>query len=138
MKACSTPALARLLHNHVGTGYPFDPGLDSALHGFVQDWQDPETGCWGQWMVDRRGKVWKMDDMAMTFHVVSDFKGKVDHLDLIAKRILQLDEINFPAGIKFDGDYSNHLNWDVVKIFPNRSGIGRAKIIRARKKCMSS
>jgi hypothetical protein len=110
-------ALARLLHNHVETGYPFDPGLDSALRGFVQNWQNPETGCWGQWMVDRAGKVWKMDDMAMTFHVVSDFKGKVDHLDLIAKRILQLDEINFPAGIKFDGDYSNHLNWDVVKIF---------------------
>ncbi|HUB61948.1 MAG TPA: hypothetical protein VL978_14640 [Puia sp.] len=110
-------ALARLLHKSNRPAYPFDPGLDSALRSFVQDWQNPETGCWGQWMVDRDGRVWKMDDMAMTFHVVSDLKGQVDHLDLIARRILQLDNTNFPAGIKFDGDYSNHLNWDVVKIF---------------------
>jgi hypothetical protein len=110
-------AMARLLHKKNKIIYPFDPGLDSTLRSFVQGWQNPESGCWGQWMVDREGKVWKMDDMAMTFHVVSDFKGEVDHLDLIARRVLQLDKVNFPTGIRFDGSYSNHLNWDVVKIF---------------------
>ena len=58
-----------------------------------------------------------MDDMAMTFHVVSDLHGVVEHKDLIAKRLLQLDEVNFPPGIRFDGHYENHLNMDVVKIF---------------------
>jgi hypothetical protein len=58
-----------------------------------------------------------MDDMAMTFHVVSDLHGQVGHLDLIAKRVLQLDGVDLPAGIRFDGHYENHLNWDVVKIF---------------------
>jgi hypothetical protein len=110
-------AVARLLHKNKRTIYSYDPGLDSTLRSFVQDWQNPVSGCWGQWMVDREGKVWKMDDMAMTFHVVSDFKGAVDHLDLIAKRILQLDKVDFPTGIRFDGSYSNHLNWDVVKLF---------------------
>jgi hypothetical protein len=109
-------ALARLLFKSKPVGYVFAPGLADALRAFVANWQNPATGCWGQWMVDRHGRVWKMDDMAMTFHVVSDLKGSVSHLDLIAKRILQLDGVNFPAGIRFDGHYENHLNWDVVKI----------------------
>ncbi len=57
-----------------------------------------------------------MDDMAMPFHVVSDLHGQVSHLDTIAKRTLQLDRVNFPAGVRFNGHYENHLNWDVVKI----------------------
>ena len=55
--------------------------------------------------------------MAMTFHVVSDLRGALEHKDLIARRLLQLDRVNFPAGILFDGHYENHLNWDAVKIF---------------------
>ena len=80
-------------------------------------WQNPSTGCWGQWMVDRQGRVWKMDDMGMTFHVISDLNGEVQHKDMIARRLLQLDHVNFPAGIQFDGHYENHLDWDAVKIF---------------------
>jgi hypothetical protein len=111
-------ALARLLFSqkHVEC-YAFHPQLADALRAFVARWQNPATGFWGQWIVDRDGRVWKMDDMAMTFHVVSDLHGEVDHLDLIAKRLLQLDGVNFPAGIRFDGHYENHLNWDAVKIF---------------------
>jgi hypothetical protein len=106
-----------LLYGHRQTGYAFDPVLNDALRQFVARWQNPETGFWGQWLVDRHGRVWKMDDMAMTFHVVSDLHGDVEHKDLIAKRLLQLDKVNFPAGIRFDGHYENHLNMDVVKIF---------------------
>jgi hypothetical protein len=110
-------ALARLLFGSKRAGYTFHPQLKEALRAFVERWQNPATGCWGQWVVDREGKVWKMDDMAMTFHVISDLHGQVEHRDLIAKRLLQRDTINFPAGIRFDGHYENHLNWDAVKIF---------------------
>jgi hypothetical protein len=58
-----------------------------------------------------------MDDVGMTFHVVSDLQGQVEHLDLITKRVLQLDGVNFPAGIRMNGHYENHLNWDAVIIF---------------------
>lgn len=109
-------AVARLLHKTRTFNYSWQPGVDTALQNFVGGWQNPETGCWGQWMIDREGKIWKMDDMAMTFHVVSDFHGSVNHLDKIAKRILELKDLDFPSGVKFDGEYSNHLNWDVVKI----------------------
>lgn len=60
-------ALARLLYGHKQTGYEFDRGLNDALRLFVARWQNPETGFWGQWLVDRHGRVWKMGDMAMTF-----------------------------------------------------------------------
>ncbi len=109
-------AMARLLFAGAKIGYNFHPDLKDALKQYVNRWQNPITGCWGQWMVDRQGNVWKMDDMAMTFHVVSDLHGQVDHKDTIAKRILQLDGVDFPTGIRFDGSYANHLNWDVVKI----------------------
>jgi len=138
-------AVARLLFKTKPIPYEFDPRLRDALRVFVRRWQNPATGCWGQWMVDREGRVWKMDDMAMTFHVVSDLKGQVDHLDLIAKRLLELDHANFPAGIRFDGHYENHLNWDAVKIFrlawphldePTRQQ-ARAEISRMLNWCLS-
>ena len=111
-------ALARILVKNRPTGcYAFNPGLRNALVAFVNRWQNPATGYWGQWMVDRQGRVWKMDDMAITFHVISDLNGHVDHLDQIAKRTLQLDKVDFPAGIRFNGHYEDHLNWDAVKIF---------------------
>ncbi len=111
-------ALARMLFKNSRTDcYAFDPQLGAALVAFVNRWQNPATGYWGQWMVDRQGRVWKMDDMAITFHVISDLNGRVNHLDQIAKRTLQLDDVDFPAGIRFNGHYENHLNWDAVKIF---------------------
>lgn len=111
-------AMARLLFGIRQTGcYAFHPQLKDTLRAFIERWQNPETGCWGQWLVDRQGRVWKMDDMAMTFHVISDLQGQVQHQDMIAQRLLQLDHVNFPAGIRFDGHYENHLNWDAVKIF---------------------
>ena len=67
--------------------------------------------------MDRQGRIWKMDDVGITFHVVSDTQGQVGHLDLIAKRLLQLDKLDFPAGIRMNGHYENHLNMDAVKIF---------------------
>jgi hypothetical protein len=110
-------ALARLLFAHKQElAYSFHPQLQDALRQFVLKWQNPATGCWGQWLVDRHGRIWKMDDVGLTFHVVSDLHGDVPHLDRIAGRILDLDNVNFPAGIRFDGHYENHLNWDVVKI----------------------
>jgi hypothetical protein len=110
-------AVARLLFRMKDVPYNFDPRLPATLREYVNEWQNPDSGFWGQWLVDRHGRIWKMDDTAMTFHVVSDLNGQVNHLDRIAKRTLQLDKVNFPAGIRFDGHYENHLNWDAVKIF---------------------
>ena len=139
-------AIARLLNGHKRTGYSFDPQLQGALRDYVERWQNPATGCWGQWVVDRKGRVWKMDDTGMTFHVVSDFHGNVNHLDLIARRLLQLRKLDFPAGPRLDGQYENHLNWDMVKVFrlawpyldePTRAEV-RAEISRMLAWCMAN
>jgi hypothetical protein len=111
-------ALARILYPKPVTNcYPFNSQLPATLVAFVNRWQNPTTGYWGQWLIDRHGRVWKMDDMAMTFHVLSDLDGHVSHLDQIARRTIQLENTNFPGGTRFNGHYENHLNWDVVKIF---------------------
>ena len=127
--------VTRLLFQTLPTGcYAFHPQLKDTLHAFVDRWQNPKTGCWGQWLVDRQGRVWKMDDMGITFHVISDLKGEVQHKDRIARRLLQLDRVDFPAGILFDGHYENHLNWDAVKIFrsawPNLDDATRQQVRR--------
>lgn len=46
--------------------------------------------------------------------VVGPFKCSLRPID---EGLLQLDIVNFPAGIRFDGHYEDHLNMDVVKIF---------------------
>ena len=95
-------AMARLLLETENPPYAFHPQLADALRDFVKRWQNPATGCWGQWLVDRQGRIWKMDDVGMTFHVISDLHGRVEHLDLVAKRLLQLDQFDFPAGIRME------------------------------------
>ena len=109
-------AIARLMFGDVSQAYAWAPGTKGAFLRFLDDWQNPATGCWGVWFVGRDGTVWKQDDVGITFHLVSDCGDKVKHLDRIARRVLQLTDVEFPAGIRINGHYENHLNWDVVKI----------------------
>ncbi|WP_263383520.1 hypothetical protein [Granulicella arctica] len=125
-------AIMRLLYGHKQTGYSFDPRLKDAMRLFVDKWQNPETGCWGQWVIDRNGRVWKMDDTGITFHVISDLHGQVQHLDRIARRLVELEKLDFPAGPRISGHYENHLNWDLVIVFryawPLLDGATRASV----------
>lgn len=113
----TTSAMMRLLYGHKLTGYTFDPRLPDAMQGYIDKWQNSETGCWGQWVVDRYGRVWKMDDTGITFHVISDLQGQVQHYDRIAKRLIELDKLDYPAGPRMSGHPENHMNWDLVTIF---------------------
>jgi len=110
-------AIMRLLYGHEHSGYTFDPRLADAMRDYINKWQNSETGCWGQWIVDRHGRVWKMDDTGITFHVISDLHGRVQHLDRIARRLIELEKLDYPAGPRMSGHYENHLNWDLVKVF---------------------
>ena len=107
----------RLLYSHKLTGYTFDPRIADAMRDYINKWQNPETGCWGQWLVDRYGRVWKMDDTGITFHIISDLHGQVQHLSQIARRLIELDKSDYPAGRRMSGHYENHLNWDLVIVF---------------------
>ena len=113
----TTSAIMRLLYGHKLSGYTFDPQLADAMHDYINKWQNPETGCWGQWVVDRYGRVWKMDDTGITFHVISDLHGQIQHLDRITRRLIELEKLDYPAGPRMSGHYENHLNWDLVIVF---------------------
>ncbi len=113
----TTSAIMRLLYGHKLTGYTFDPRLGDAMRGYIDKWQNPETGCWGQWVVDRYSRVWKMDDTGITFHVISDLHGQVQNLDRITRRLIELEKLDYPAGPRMSGHYENHLNWDLVIVF---------------------
>jgi len=125
-------ATMRLLYGHKLTGYTFDPQLDDAMRDYIEKWQNPETGCWGQWVVDRYGRVWKMDDTGITFHIISDLHGQIQHLDRIARRLIELDKLDYPAGPRMSGHYEDHLNWDLVIIFryawPSLDDTTRARV----------
>jgi hypothetical protein len=113
----TTSAIMRLLYGHKLSGYTFDPRLADAMRDYINKWQNPETGCWGQWVVDRYGRVWKMDDTGITFHVISDLHGQIQHLDRITRRLIELEKLDYPAGPRMSGHYENHLNWDLVIVF---------------------
>lgn len=117
MEADETVSLVgRLLCGDVSCPYSFAPGVKEAYLKFLDDWQSPETGCWGNLFVGRDGALWRMDDVGMTFHIVSRLKQNTKHLDKIARRVLELSTVDFPVGIRVNGHYENHLNWDVVRI----------------------
>ena len=81
----STSILGRLILGDTKCDYPFHPQLKDSYLNFVDDWQNPETGCWGTWFVGRDGTIWRMDDVGMTFHMVRRTKDKTKELDKIAR-----------------------------------------------------
>ncbi|HEY2857729.1 MAG TPA: hypothetical protein VGJ21_04885 [Terracidiphilus sp.] len=135
-------AIMRLLYGHKRTGYTFDPRLGDAMRDYLNKWQNPATGCWGQWAVDRYGRVWKMDDTGITFHVISDLHGQVQHLDRIALRLVDLEKLDYPAGPRMDGRYENHLSWDMVIVFryawPSLDEPARARVREQISKMLDS
>ncbi len=60
--------------------------------------------------------------------------------------VLQLDRVEFPTGIRFNGHYENHLNWDVVKVlrfaWPTLDDTtrdqARAEILRMLNSCLTN
>ena len=48
------------------------------------------------------------------FPSISDLHGQVQHLSQIARRLIELDKLDYPAGPRMSGHYENHLNWDMV------------------------
>lgn len=59
----------------------------------------------------------KTDDLSITFHIVSYRKGKVKHLDKIARTTLMNKTRPYPFGLLEDGEYTNHHNMDAVKLW---------------------
>ena len=90
--------------------------MKTTLLDLLNRLRNPDTGWWGE-RYEHEGRVDFVDDLSITFHLVSYLKGDVPNLDKVAKTLLQLKDLEYPVGWLGDGRYSTHHNMDVVVLF---------------------
>ena len=109
--------LMRMILRQKPKAYHYDPKLketlmDLLLHRF----RNPTTGYWGESYV-REGRVEFVDDLSMTFHIVSYLDGDVSDMDKVVATTLAIVDLEFPVGPVYKGERFDHLNMDVVELF---------------------
>jgi hypothetical protein len=108
--------LMRLILKDRPVGYAWDPNLKSTLMDLVlHKFRNPQTGWWGTTFV-RNGRVEFVDDLSLTYHVVTYLKGDVPELPRVVDTLLAVKDLDYPVGWLKRGGYSNHHNTDVVTL----------------------
>jgi hypothetical protein len=87
-----------------------------AFSKFVEAWQDPVSGYWGAWY-SSGGRLYKTADLSFTFHIISYRRGDIDHWPAITETTLAIENEPYPYGWRHEGQFTNHNNYDVAKIF---------------------
>lgn len=108
--------LIRLIVRGQPRAYQWDPELKATLLDLLKQLRNPDTGWWGE-RYQREGRIDFVDDMSMTFHIVSYLNGEVPDLDKVGDTLLELKDLEYPIGWREDGKYLNHHNMDVVVLF---------------------
>jgi len=96
-------------------GFDLTPEYCAAYDKFINEWQNPDTGFWGEWY-ESDGKLYKSDDLSFTYHTISYRRGKVDMWNEIIETLFAMKNKEYPFGWKWDGHFNNHNSYDVVKI----------------------
>jgi hypothetical protein len=109
-------------------GEAVDNSFSSVYEDFLQRWQDPQTGYWGAWY--RSGsRVYRTADLSITYHTIAYRRGRVDFWPRIIATTLAIRDEPYPYGWLHDGHYTNHNNYDVVRIlqygWPYMTGVQR-------------
>ena len=98
-------------------GFDLSDDYIAAYKTWLEAWQDPETGYWGAWFEQEDGPIVKSTDLSLSFHNISYQHGKVAYWPEIFATTLSLRDGTYPYGWKHNGDFNNHNNYDVAKIF---------------------
>ena len=98
-------------------GFDLTDDYISAYKSWLDDWQDGQSGYWGGWFDTTDQGVLKSSDLSLTFHNISYQHGKVDLWTQIFNTTLAIRDDAYPFGWKHNGDFNNHNNYDVTKIF---------------------
>ena len=98
-----------------GASFIDDEYVD-AYRRFLDDTQDPILGYWGPWIMSE-DKIIRTSDLSQTYHIVAYRKGAVEHWPQIIETTLAIKDLPYPFGWRHNGQYSNHHNYDVVRIF---------------------
>jgi hypothetical protein len=108
--------LIRLIVRGQPRAYRWHPEMKATLLDLLKQLRNPGTGWWGE-RYQREGRIDFVDDMSMTFHIVSYLKGQVPDLDKVGNTLLELKDLEYPIGWREDGSYLTHHNMDVVVLF---------------------
>ncbi len=97
--------------------YQVDPRLKASFTDFVvHKLRDPATGWWGEGY-QRDGQDVIVDDLNITFRVVSYLKGQVPELSRVIDTALKVKDLDYPVGWKWKGSYWNHSDMEAVTLF---------------------
>ncbi len=108
--------LIRLIVRGLPSAYRWHPEMRATLLDLLKQLRNPATGWWGE-RYQREGRIDFVDDMSITFHIVSYLKGQVTDLDKVGDTLLELKDQEYPNGWLEDGKYLTHHNMDVVVLF---------------------
>ncbi len=86
------------------------------LNRFIDAWQDPETGYWGAWYRDGEDSF-ATADLSITYHIVKARKGEINHWPELIATTFAIRADAYPFGWLSDGRWTNHNNYDLVRIF---------------------
>ncbi len=98
-------------------GFDLTQDYIDAYKKWLDRWQDGQSGYWGGWFDTPDQGVLKSSDLSLTFHNISYQHGKVDLWTEIFQTTLAIRDDAYPFGWKHNGDFNNHNNYDVTKIF---------------------
>jgi len=109
--------LMRLTLRNQPAGYAWHPQLRDALMDLIlHRLRNPATGYWGERYVRDGGEQF-VDDLSVTFHVISYLHGAVPDLPKVIDTTLALKNLEYPQGWLENAQYVNHHNMDVVTLF---------------------
>jgi len=109
--------LMRMILRHRPKQYAYDPKLKKTLMDLLLNrFRNPVTGYWGESYV-RNGPVEFVDDLSITFHVVSYLEGNVPDMNKVIATTLAAKDLEFPVGPLYQGQHYDHLNLDVAELF---------------------
>jgi hypothetical protein len=112
----STGVLSRLVLRGGVSGYFTEPEFKTAFIGFLESWQDPQTGFFGEWY-KHHGRIIKTSDLSITFHMARYTKGRIGHWPELIDTLLAIKERPYPQGWLDSDGMTNHNNYDVVTLF---------------------
>lgn len=98
-------------------GFDLTEDYITAYKNWLDGWQNDQSGYWGGWFETPDQGVLKSNDLSLTFHNISYQHGKVDLWPQIFDTTLAIRDDAYPFGWKHNGDFNNHNNYDVTKIF---------------------
>lgn len=113
---CFKSEIRDYFQTHV-KGFDLTEDYITAYKNWLDDWQDDQSGYWGGWFETPDQGVLKSNDLSLTFHNISYQHGKVDLWPEIFETTLAIRDDAYPFGWKHNGDFNNHNNYDVTKIF---------------------